>query len=876
MLIQASRRKRFAELCAQWTAPMAMLLLLPFVLPLLSVSHANAADAPPAGVAATPTPTPTAATTQPAAELRSQILAYRMADLAQLNLMVSQVRGSQYRQSAAFLEAASRLQPQEGSFHRLGYEALIKAGDVDGAIGALVKYARLDPNDRFAQLRLVDLYAQQQETADNRIKYLSAITQTTPVPEEVRGYAAYLLARTMVDRGDTARAKQQLTIALKYNPLCLPAMNLRYSLMANEMSQPERVSALLNMLRANPMQSEVLSSVATELSDAGLGNESLPFYDGALRLTLALNSPADPALVRDLANRLLQNGDPVSAEALMRQVLQYRPDDVSAHCIRLSAALLAAPPAAPATTAPAPAGAAPGIDLKKIDTAVQVCLINQLAAIARVNGDAGATTRPADSTEIPPLPDLVKLATQVAAANDTTKSQQLAAALNDYGVYQAVFAGKSAGLKPVIAALKALGPNVSGVDLSVTRLEGWQFLLDGKPSEARVKLSAVSTRDPLSALGLVKIIYAAQPGDAQSIARKLLSDNPSGAIGAMIYTQLKPMNVAPVLQPIGEQVKAELAQFPLALLRFGEQPQTFYTVRADPVQVAVDYSSPVLGKITVTNLSKVDLTIGDDGAIRPDLVIDVVAKGPRPGTFPRSAFDYINNAIVLKPRQSISRVVRLDQGRLSSFLGQTPQFAIPLFATLTMNPMQQPGTADAGGVEKMVPGPGGVSVQFSSLFERQAAAAQSEIQRQILLQRVATGPTDTRIAAMEAVLVYYQQAKAANDAKTPEVLQKVLAPLATDTDVAVRGWSTYLNALILPAADRKAAVLLMTSDTEWVVRLLGLGLVPSIPVADRAGVIAPLLKDPDATVAALARAQNDELIEGEPPTVPATTTAPVK
>jgi hypothetical protein len=662
----------------------------------------------------------------------------------------------------------------------------------------------------------------------------------------------------LMDRGDRAGALQQLGIALKFNPLSLPALNLRYAELAGEMSAPERISTLLAMLRSNPMQTEVLASVARELTEVGLGNEALPFFDGALRLTLALNTPADPALVRDLACRLIQANNAAAADTLMKQLLAFRPDDVAAHCIRLSIAQLAAS----AATQPSP-------ELKDVDTAAQICVINELAAIAAANGDASATTRPADAAEAGPLPDLVKLAEKVAAAKDQTKSEALATALNDYGVYVAVFAGKPAGLTPVIAALKALGPDVAGSEVSVTRLEGWQFLLDGKPAEARVKLSAVSPRDPLSALGLIRVLAPTEPADAKALARKLRAENPSGPLGAMIFAKLKGLDSTPVLSPVGEQAKAELARFPMALLRFGEQPQTFYSVRVDPVKVAVDYASPLMARVTLTNLSQADLTIGQDGAIRPDIVVDMVAKGPRPGTFPRAAFDYINNAMILHPRQSVSRVIRVDQSKMASFLGQTPQFAIPLFGTLTTNPVQSDAT-------RVAPGPGGVSVQFSSLFERQAAPAQLEPQRIKLMNDLATGSTDVRLASLEALFVYSQFAKTANDAKGGGIIDQALAPISKDPNVAVRAWSTYLTALRTPAAERKAAALLMTSDPEWVVRVLGLALVPALPLADRQTIIAPMLTDPDVTVAALARAQNDELLEGVPAPggVPSGTTMP--
>ena len=73
----------------------------------------------------------------------------------------------------------------------------------------------------------------------------------------------------------------------------------------------------------------------------------------------------------------------------------------------------------------------------------------------------------------------------------------------------------------------------------MARLQGWSFLVDGKDDEARVKLSAVADRDPLAALGMIQLDKDKPAATTDAAAKKLLTENASGMMGALLMEALR-------------------------------------------------------------------------------------------------------------------------------------------------------------------------------------------------------------------------------------------------------------------------------------------------------------------------------------------------
>src|SRR6185437_8238540 len=79
------------------------------------------------------------------------------------------------------------------------------------------------------------------------------------------------------------------------------------------------------------------------------------------------------------------------------------------------------------------------------------------------------------------------------------------------------------------------------------------------------------------------------------------------------------------------------------------QAMRVYSVIAEPVQTTFGFGTAVLARVTIENISDVDLTLGPDSLIRPDLWIDAQMLGLGQQTFPHVAYDQLQGAIVLRP-----------------------------------------------------------------------------------------------------------------------------------------------------------------------------------------------------------------------------------
>src|SRR5687767_4062717 len=96
-------------------------------------------------------------------------MAEHFAQLAQLAVSTRAITPETLRQSIALLKAAAKLNPTEVRFARLLAEAALQAGDTDTAYDAYKAVTKIDANDVGAQLRLIDLHAGRQQSADKRL-----------------------------------------------------------------------------------------------------------------------------------------------------------------------------------------------------------------------------------------------------------------------------------------------------------------------------------------------------------------------------------------------------------------------------------------------------------------------------------------------------------------------------------------------------------------------------------------------------------------------------------------------------------------------------------------------------------------------------------
>jgi hypothetical protein len=351
-------------------------------------------------------------------------------------------------------------------------------------------------------------------------------------------------------------------------------------------------------------------------------------------------------------------------------------------------------------------------------------------------------------------------------------------------------------------------------------MAGWLFLTQpGKTGEAQVKLSAVAEQDSMAALGLVRAIGMSDPAKAKAEAAKLLNAYPSGVRGAVLVDSVKDLGVKVSAGAGAAALEAAVGKMPRDWMRIIDVPRSFYLVRGEPLRTSVPFGEPLLARLTIQNICDSDLTIGKNGVLDPLLYFDVQLSGLATVPLSNVCVDRITDQFVLKPRQTITRIVRLDQHGLAEGLKASPSTPLILLGKVRTNALLRAGGA---------PGPCGYAADFSRMMER--AQFKEDFERAV----AAAGSADARerIRNIEALAIFRimlaKQEKEEVKAVAASMLEAV-RKARTDPDASVRAWAGVMFVLAAPPEQRAEAVAAMLADEAWKPRLLGLFALRILP-----------------------------------------------
>jgi tetratricopeptide (TPR) repeat protein len=750
-----------------------------------------------------------AAATQPsqAALLADAMLAEHLCEIAQNSLRVRELTPAALRRSAALFEIASRLNPNEPRFHRHRAEVMTQfLKDPQGALDALNAYRKLVPDDEMAQTQVIELHALGMETADARVAYLNRIVDHEAVAPTVRSYAAVLLARLYSERGQQPEMLAALDRALRLNPLNLAALEMRYEAVTDGRPPAERAAAQLAMLRANPMHLTAVMLLAETCAEVGLLDASLRWYNYGYETAPKLRQPYTARFATGYATTLFVAGQPASAAQFAEALVQADPQNVEAWMLRL--------------LIDQSLGNADAL-ADNIDRTYNA-IRNRMAVLRRSAGDELATTRPVEAMPQPiadPAGELQRI--QAAGREDVTAAY--IEAMTDLAWLEIYFKRKPDNAAAIIEAVAGALPKDSPV---VARLQGWSYLVANRLDEAKVKLSGIEKTDVLAALGMIRVNeQTGNKAAADAAARRLMSENPSGRTGAILWEALQNGGVRVVPGRVAQDVAEELMKFPLGWLEIVDKPHLFYAVRADPLQVVHQFGQPMFLRVTVTNINAYDLTIGSDGVLRPDLFFDGFLRGAQQEQFPGVAFERLSQRIVLHPRQTVDRIVRFDQGTLGIVLEQAPSVAIQVGGTVTTNPIMTPDGVTAGAA--------GYRVQLLRLLERVGTPIQTSDQKQELYLRMSSGNPLLTMSGMHLLTTYASAFRRSEEAdrlaaQAAEFAQRV-ERMSFDDVPGVAAWGAYLTAALASPAQRPARIEEMLKSPHWQQRALAIAATYTLP-----------------------------------------------
>jgi tetratricopeptide (TPR) repeat protein len=769
-----------------------------------------------------------------------QQVAIRLANLSRETVRLKPLFPPHFNEAAALLMAAQKLDPNEPSYPRALYEAYLapQVRDLDAARAALATYRKLVPQDQAAMVTYIDMTLRLKETADERRKYLNDILDAPSVPSEVRSHAALRASQLAREQSDQDLEDAMLAQALRLNPLNLDALRARLERQSQSGTPVERFGTLLQMLKSNPAQQAVMFQIAQELSEAGLVLEALQFYPQTVKVANLNGVPLGRDFALAYATTLYMGGVIgqtqyfTVARAIPDQLLKQDSGDVEVLLVQwlIQRAL----------------GDAEKPNADKTKVQVLNAALNRLLTVRQQLGvvGPGSTTRPVES------PDPINLPPDLDA--DVKKLQSdpqfgevrltYAQALADLIWYQVYIDNKPDEAAKHLPELKALLGDKHPV---VVRIEGFIFLAQNQPDQAKVKFQAVMDQDVLARMGMILIDWAsagdaAAPKDkAMAEARQLLSEHPSGMLAVLLADGLRKLNVKLVERGDAAAIRGQLNAFPKDWLGVIDSPQAFYKLTAEMVdgRVLFPFGEPMYAKVTILNpvTSQYNLTIGAEGVIHPDLWFDAGLRGLVQQQVVGAAYERIAGPLVLKPGQFVTQRVRLDQGSLLAELVSRPQPSITFFASVRTNPRGEGGC-----------GPCGYGVPFNSITERGSFALTDPTLRG-LLSDVANGSPAVRMRGLELMGVLAESIRQ-NSPGNPKLMQLAGALLDAidrsrqDPIQGVATWATFLTAVHAPAK-RQVAMDSLLKDQIPERRLLGLLIANSLTPAQRKDLTTALLKE---------------------------------
>jgi tetratricopeptide (TPR) repeat protein len=776
-------------------------------------------------------------------------------------------------QTTALLQAAARLNPTEPRYLRLLYQAYLQSNDPDGAIAAMQAYLTLVPDDQFAQVKLINLYVSKMQTVDSILAYLHGVVTKTALPPAVRAHAAVVCAQTLLDHAQRDEALKMLDSALVIEPLNDAALKLKYKLAPDD-TVSRRCGLLLAMLRSNPMDPDAAAALADNLADQGMPEASAIWYSQAANLFQLLGQPRSESVGKGGATELYLCNHGVDAAGVIDSYLNAVPADADGWAIRLAIAKdIGSDPAA----------------FEALARRAVNEVTNRLQTVRAAMGATNATTQPSDTSDASTPPamaptavgpaDLTVAPTTAPAAApimlsvssvdppDMTGDIDLLAKANQQQLTDAYIsaAGDLAWLRLYFLrdagagtqrVLDGLGKLLSPDDLLVTRLTGWSYLVQGKYDEARQKLTGIADRDPYAALGVMALDdQDGKKAEADALAKTALVNHPSGPLAAVFYSAYRQRGAKVGAGPQMAAIAAELKAFPGDWLGIVSQPQQYYTITAEPLQTDYPYGKAILCRVTILNTGDYDLTMGEQGVLRPDLVFAATAHGLVEKQITEPILDQFWQRLLLPRGQSCSQIMRLDRGAVIQLLGQQPQIPIDLLYAVTTNPIPTKQGFVIGGA--------GYQVAFGQMTERNGTPIGTPEDRSKIYDRITGADPADRFCAAETCVTFglgLRSAASGDNAQQQltgagEMFDHARQAEA-DADHAVRAWAQYLFVLAAAPDQQLAAIQKLTTSDDWYARLLGV--IASQRTPDHGALVAGAMgEDSDPLVKAFAKSVTD-------------------
>jgi hypothetical protein len=276
--------------------------------------------------------------------------------------------------------------------------------------------------------------------------------------------------------------------------------------------------------------------------------------------------------------------------------------------------------------------------------------------------------------------------------------------------------------------------------------------------------------------------------------------------------------------------------------------------------------------VTLQNISTIDLAIGDDCAIHPELWFDAHMRGIMNQGVSGVAVGRLDQRLVLAPGDTVSTVVRVDQDGLQHLFSYNPKIDLTVDLILTMNPTV-PQQTEQNRKPSAQPGACGFAQPSAELVIREPTPLESSDQRRAIYEGLNSNDGGEKIRTMDVLTAYIQLLGADKDPAVENVVTEMLEKLHRmdcGNKDSVLAFQQYVEALVAKGSDQTDAINAMANDDRWQTSLLALQLVHQL--SDKGTAMADQLKgskDPIVKDYATALLQSLQAVAASQPQNPA-------
>ena len=738
--------------------------------------------------------------------------------------------------AAALLKQAAELAPEEPRHVWLLSDVALRLGDRDLAVSALERYRALDRDDEVVAVRYIDLIVDQRQDAAAKLGYLAQVAGAEAVPAGVRSQALVTASDLHARRGDDAAARAALDEALALDDRNVRALQRRLGQVQRRGDPAATMGATIDLLAANVAQPAVMVYAGEQLASAGLVDEATQWYRRGLQTALRMQLRAVESDYVDYASLLLLNDEGQEAAGAVSPLLEAQPDHLDALLLSLLARRQAGGETGPGT---------PGFD------AAVEAVTAKLNALSALAGGADVPENPRRDT----LPDVVADANALVNGGDAALTRAYVDALSELVVLDVFFAERA----PEQAVIDAVRTVRGEADPLTARVQGWAALRDGQADRAKLKLSAAADRDPLAELGLLML----RDDVARDEAEAFLGGLPTGVLKAMAYDALRDTGARVPRTDDAAALIEQVNRLPEDAVDLADgsiQAEDLYTLTMEPVQVSHEFGEPMLVRVTLSNGGELPLTLGPGGLVRDDLRFDANVAGQ--ALVQDVARASLGGKLRLDPRESVSRVVRVDAGKLRQVLEANPLAPVTLFISGFTNPIELAG----GG---SLPGPAGQRRTMRKPLERGGTPLANPQQQQALFEQLKRGGGAEKVRAVEtiATLIGLLRAGDVDDQANgvSDLRRKLERARDFEQDESVKamaGWA--LATLVEDPEDRRRQVQALVSSNSPARRMAGAVVAGQLPAEERQTALSALADGEGAAseyAASLLRQPTPELTE---------------